>query len=41
MRNHLWMIRKFGLRRYLRYCRARRAGIIVDYAQVPWERSDD
>lgn len=34
MRGHLWMIRKFGLRRWWRYTQARRHGVVIDYAQV-------
>ena len=31
---YLWMIRRFGLRRTLRYERQRRAGVEIDYARA-------
>jgi hypothetical protein len=34
MRGHLWMIRRYGLRRWWMYDTARRAGIRIDYSQV-------
>lgn len=34
MRARLWLLRRVGLRRYLAYCRARRAGVVIDYARV-------
>lgn len=34
MRGTLWFIRRFGLRRLLRYQRARREGLVIDYAKV-------
>ena len=33
MRGHLWMIRTYGIRRWRRYCRARREGLVIDYAK--------
>lgn len=33
MRGHVWMIRKFGLRRWWRYEKARRAGVRIPYTE--------
>jgi hypothetical protein len=34
IRGTLWMIRRYGLRTWWRYSRARRAGVVVDYARL-------
>jgi hypothetical protein len=34
VKGHLWMIREFGLRRWLRYQRSRRSGLIIDYGKI-------
>lgn len=34
LKGHLWMIRRYGVRRWWRYERARRSGMVIDYAQV-------
>lgn len=34
LHGHLWFIRRYGLRRYVRYERARRAGVMVDYSSI-------
>lgn len=34
LRGHLWMIRKFGIGTWLRYQRARREGVTIDYRTV-------
>ena len=34
MSGHLWFIRRFGFRAWLRYERARRAGATIDFAAL-------
>jgi hypothetical protein len=34
MKGHWWMIRRYGLRRWWCYCRQRRSGVLIDYAQI-------